>query len=443
MKKTGKLFLSLSLVFFYVISFQPKVIVIAENTESGSTIGNVKIESDKFDEIKDLIEEEIKLWKENPIVLSGNGTDISLNPDWFIFDVNTTVERYLLEMESSHPWYKFWKEDSVIHIPLSVKINQTLKQELLKYSHLNQEDTFLNIKKHAENLLHEPIETVALDLSMLEAERQAFTLDEMDLNLVDLPKIIDSLNDQVIPNGQIFSLKEKVQENNITYHEETIDFVASLLYSVVLQTNYEIIERHSQQKIPNYLEAGIEAKVDMNSEKDFKFKNINDTPSILKVSLKDNALLVELYSVPNKVKGEYQVLEKEQVTPRTIYRYSMSMDVGEEELVQEGVPGLKVSVYRTVSDKKGPYESQELVSTDYYPPTHRIIMKAVGEPNVSDQDLEVDLNGDGLPDRGNNDGNDANNEGVQNDIEESENIGSDTLPEGSYYDKAGNIITPK
>ena len=441
MKKTGKLLLSISLVFFYVVSFSPEVLVMAESTESSSTIGNVEIESDKFDEIKDLIEEEIKLWKDNPIVLSGNGTDISLNPDWFIFDVNSTVERYLLE--SSKPWYTFWKKDPVIHIPLSVKINQILRNELLKYSHLNQEETISNIKKHAENLSNEPIETVALDLSILESERQAFTLEEMNLNLIDLPEILDALNNQVIPSGQIFSLKEKIQKDNITSNEETIDLVASLLYSVILQTNYEIIERHSQQKIPNYLEAGIEAKVDMNSEKDFKFKNTNETPSILKISLKDNTLLVELFSVPNNIKGEYQVLEKEAVTPRTIYRYSSTMSAGEETLVQEGVPGLKVSVYRTVSDKQGPYESQELVSTDYYPPTHRIIMKAVGVPNASDKDLEVDLNGDGLPDRGNNDVNNTNNQGEQNDIEESENIDSDTLPEGSYYDKAGNIITPK
>ena len=147
---------------------------------------------------------------------------------------------------------------------------------------------------------------------------------------------------------------------------------------------------------------------------------------------------------------KYQVREKQEVLPRTIYRYSNELAPNKEQLLQEGKPGMRVSVYRQTSDKAGPFEKEELISEDYYPPVHRVILKSSIEPEISttpDPDLAIDMNGDGLPDV-NEETSNTNSPNPAGDSEkEQSNIipstsegDSDELPEGSYYDKAGNII---
>ena len=101
-----------------------------------------------------------------------------------------------------------------------------------------------------------------------------------------------------------------------------------MLYSIILQTDYEIVERHSQGVIPAYLEPGIKADTDLQSTKNIKFVSNNHT-AVLKVSLKDSNLLVELYSLPNGIDGEYEVRNSQVVDPRTIYRYSSDLKPGE------------------------------------------------------------------------------------------------------------------
>ncbi|MER2071734.1 MAG: G5 domain-containing protein, partial [Psychrobacillus sp.] len=119
--------------------------------------------------------------------------------------------------------------------------------------------------------------------------------------------------------------------------------------------------------------------------------------------------------------------------------YSKSLKEGEEELVQEGEPGLRVTVYRTVSDKIGPFEQQVAISKDYYPPKHRIVLTSIETSVSTDSDplTDIDLNGDGLPDIEKTEKPPSSTPGSPNSEE------TDELPEGSYYDKAGNIIAPK
>ena len=98
---------------------------------------------------------------------------------------------------------------------------------------------------------------------------------------------------------------------------------------------------------------------------------------------------------------------------------------GQESLVQEGTPGVRVSVYRTVSTDN----IEQLISKDYYAPTNRIVVKSsldadsssVNEPTTytSEQYTELDLNGDGLLD--------------YEEMNEDQN-------EDAVYDKGGNLI---
>jgi len=419
--------------------------VSAESDGSGSSIGGQPVESLNRDEIISLLNSKILEWKQNPIILAGNSTDITLDPEWFTFDVESTVEQF--ESQVSTAWYAFWKSERTIHLPLQVVISPELTEVIDGNGQSDTEATLEVIKNQVGILSNEPIETVALDMSLFQTDRIAFDIEEISINTSGLHDIISALNEQEIGSGEMFSINEHLEGVNLGASEETINFVTSLIYSAVLQTNFEVIERHSQGRIPNYLEPGIEATI--SNSKDFKFINTNNAPASIKISMKESELLVEIYSVPTETVANYLVSEKE-ITPRIIYRYSSELKPNEEKLIQEGQPGLRVSVYRTISDKAGPYEKEELISRDYYPPVNRIVLKSslVSETSTTlDPDLTVDMNGDGLPDIkddpliSTNPSPPAESEKEQSNFPPPASVeDSDGLPEGSYYDKAGNII---
>ncbi|WP_277584454.1 VanW family protein [Psychrobacillus antarcticus] len=418
----------------------------AEGEVSGSTIGGQEVESLEKDEIISVLNAEIVEWKQNPILLTGNNTDISLDPEWFTFNVEATVEQY--ENQVATPWYAFWNSAPTVHIPVQFTMNPELITLIEETAQLNTEETIVNINNQVGVLSMEPIETVALDLSMFQTERIAFSSENIVVNSNGLTNIASALNERVIKGGEVFSLLDGLKEINVDANKESVDFVASVLYSVLLQTNVEIVERHSQGIMPNYLEPGVEAKIRKNTNKDLKFINTNNAPIVLKMQLKGTDLLVEIYSVRLDTEATYRVADKVEIKPRTIYRYSAALKVGQEKLVEEGKVGLRVSVYRTISEKNGPFEKDELISSDYYPPTNQVILKSsvVPEtPTVTDPDLAIDLNGDGFPDvvtkPSTETDSKANVDGANKDETTEPEIDKETgLPIGTEYDKSGNIV---
>ena len=446
--KTAILVILTSFLFYiWSSNFTPlQQQVQAESEDSGSTIGGQEVDSLKKDEIISLLNSKILEWKQNPIVLTGNNTNLTIKPEWFSFDVETSVNQYFNQVDM--PWYVFWESAPSVHIPLQFSMNPEITSLIEEKAQLNTEETLSNIINHVGILSIEPIETVALDFSVFESERIAFDVENITINSSGLTNIVSALNEQVIGSGEVFSLLERLSGLNLDANEESADFVASVLYNVLLQTDFEIVERHSQGIIPGYLEPGVEVEIRKNTNIDLKFVNKNNTPAILKVQIKGTELLVEIYSVPSEMEATYRVTDRVEIEPRTIYRYSADLKVGNEKLVQEGKPGLRVSVYRTISEKSGPFEKEELISQDFYPPVNRVILKSslVPEtPTVTDPDLEIDLNGDGLPDVETPTTNPSTPmEGDGTNDENTPEVDESTgLPKGSYYDKAGNIIVPE
>ena len=438
--KISILFILISFLFYLSSSNYWSLLqtVKAESKVSGSTIGGQEVDGLKKEEIISLLNEKTREWKATPLVLDGNDKEITLEPKWFKFNVKATVEEYLQAVEK--PWFAFWEKEPTVHIPLQFTIQPDLTDLLKENPQLNLEETLANINASIGVLSEGPIETAALDFSVFESERIAFDLEEIKTNAVGLSEIVTVLNEQILNSGEVFSLLEKIDESGISYDDETADFVASLLYSVILQTNFEIIERHSQRVIPAYLEPGIEADVELDSKKDLQFLN-NNEPAILKMRIEDSSLFIEIYSIPSDINVKHEIREKLTINPRTIYRYSAELKPGKEELIQEGVPGIRVAVYRTISEKKGPFEEEKLMSQDYYPPTHRVVLTSSETQGTSvgnDPDLSVDLNGDGLADIEENV-----NENENESESESDSTSNSIEEENVEYDKAGNIIKPE
>lgn len=453
-----KVIILFSLITLLVYLWVPSTkfdVVQAEGEKADSTIGGIVVTGMDEEEIRIALDAAIATWKQNgDFVVQGGGVDLPLNKDYFEFDVNATMNQYV--NSTSKAWYAFWKSENTLNLPLTLTVNPEVNTEIDSVSLFVLEETYQNVVNEASYLSDQPVEATVTDLSIYEANRIAFTLENFDGNVAELTNITSQLNDTIISSGEIYSLLEHVE----TAEAYTLNFIASMLYSVVLQTDYEIAERNSQNLLPNYLTAGIEAKVNRDLDQDLKFINHTSAPSKLKMSVEGNTVKMEIYTVPTDSEVTYFVTDKQEVTPRTIYRYSNDLAMGKEELIQEGKPGLRVSVYRTILGE------DKLVSKDFYPPVNRIIVKSSKQPNVetptTDPDLTIDLNGDGLPDYIESENNQTSeNNKLPENSQTSENnktpessqttsnsntpntetnVNEDGLPEGMQYDKAGNII---
>src|SRR5690606_29780119 len=103
-------------------------------------------------------------------------------------------------------------------------------------------------------------------------KRVSFEIQEIHGNRASLSSLATELNDMMIMAGETFSFLQTVNDESILRDEESVNFFASVLYSVVLQADTSIIERHSQHKLPNYLQPGIEVEVSERLQRDFAFK---------------------------------------------------------------------------------------------------------------------------------------------------------------------------
>lgn len=435
----------------------------ADNNAVGSTIGGIETGDLKGEELKALLTNAVNDWHTQNLNVTGGETSIEVSSSTFQFDIESTVENYENQIHKS--WFAFWKDTPTVHLPLTVFPSETVKNEISNVSSWDTDLTYNNVELNAAYLKTDPVEAVVIDVSVLEIDRISLSVEPMPEKAMGINELVLVLNDTVIEPQMAFSMIEKLGDTINLANREAINFVASNLYNAALNINAEILERHSQNEIPSYLKPGLEAKVDAFAKEDLKFSNSLSHPVVLKLIMEEGNLKTEVYTPAKETEVDMTVSQDEEIQPRTITRYSAELAIGQTEQIQEGKKGLRISVYRTAFDE------QKLVSRDYYPPVDRIIVKSSKQPEVkspsgnlnNDPAYQVDLDGDGFPDTDTTNGNGQSNgpttpvSGPQNNgsNETNNNQGSgttnsanedaeeETLPPGSYYDKGGNLITPK
>lgn len=438
MKVRFKLIILAILSVFFLLLWDPINLFKAAyaNNGEGSTIAGVSVSGLDHDEMQAVLIDSINNWITQPIVVSDGGTEIIIDPSTFQFDIDSTLDQF--ESLTKKPWYAFWTSDKVVHLPLQITEPEAVKNELATFPAWDTDQTFNNLMSQVAFLKDHQVVAVVKDLSLYENERLALTIEEIPSSAFGTSELAQSLNGTIVNPGEQISYLELVQDFTSSANGEALNFVASLLYNTVLQTEYEILDRHAQNEVPSYIEAGNEAAVNLAYNEDLKFLNTSDHVASIKATVEGNSLKVEIFS-DTKLKDVSLITEKEAISPRIIYRYTNDLPIGQERLIQEGSEGLRVEVYRTVTENGSTIE--EKISRDYYPPTNRIVLKSSRESvvndantstdsenveqnptqNSTDPDLSLDLDGDGLAD-----------------YEEEEEV----LPPGSYYDKGGNLITP-
>jgi len=453
MKLYLKLGAMVAVLIILLTVWVPNMVVdsaLAKDVES--TIGGISVKDLEGDDIEYALQEAINIWRDAPVSVEGANITISLDPKLFVFDVESSIAEYHSLTDKS--WLAFWKQEQAIHIPLHVEVDDQVKKQLESIGVWEVEKTLNTIITEVSNLkTHEVAATVA-DTNLIESDRLALSIEEIPTNAMGVEKLANTVNDSIVLPNEPFSFLTMIEEKYEESDSEAINFVASMLYHVALQTEYEISERHSQGEKPNYLQQGLDAKVNQVLDKDLQFINRSDQPNKLKLTVEGDSLKVELLAQKKEKEITVRVSKDKIIQPRVIIRYSKDLPVGSEEVIQIGQEGVRVEVYRSILENGN--STEELVSRDYYPPVNKIIVKSSRQPvvpengsgtdkgNSNDPDLQMDLDGDGIPDT-QSENKKSDNSATKTNKDTSANTNTSKDPNDpeivyGYYDKGGNFI---
>lgn len=153
--------------------------------------------------------------------------------------------------------------------------------------------------------------------------------------------------------------------------------VSSTLYNAVVYANLEITERSNHCFESSYVAAGRDATVSWGTL-DFKFTNNRQYPIKIEASANSGVNKITIKGI--KEEKEYEVVIQSKVTSviqtPIQYQESSEMDEGEEKIIQNGHNGCTSVTYKILK-LNGATISTELMSTDYYKPLERIIVKGI------------------------------------------------------------------
>lgn len=159
--------------------------------------------------------------------------------------------------------------------------------------------------------------------------------------------------------------------------------VSSTLYNAVVYANLEIVERSNHCFESSYVAAGRDATVSWGTL-DFKFKNNRQYPVRIEASANSGVNKITIKGI--KEEKEYEIVIQSKVTSviqtPIQYQESSDMEEGEEKIIQYGHNGCTSVTYK-ITKLNGATISTELMSTDYYKPLERIIVK--GTKKVSQE----------------------------------------------------------
>lgn len=171
---------------------------------------------------------------------------------------------------------------------------------------------------------------------------------------------------------------EKV--NDTALDDDDKNVLSSLLYRLVVQTNFLIFEKNQGSELPSYIELGYEAKVNKVKDLDFIFMNENSADYTIEWKTVNGKLYGAVKGLPFAYEYKGVLKNKETLKPRTILRFSPNLPYGQMQVKRTGEKGELIQMYRTVYDEETGLIKQERVSEDFYPPVYRIEVHSTKEP---------------------------------------------------------------
>nr|WP_285853322.1 VanW family protein [Sporosarcina luteola] len=147
--------------------------------------------------------------------------------------------------------------------------------------------------------------------------------------------------------------------------------LSSILYSAVLQTNFQVDERNVGTVVSSTIQPGFEAAMNQTLGLDLKFTNSNKTDFTIRAAWSSGTIHVSIEGRPFYYTYEPRVSKLETYKPKTVRQYSTFIDDGQVVVSHEGKEGIEAIVTRTLS-VDGKVIDTENISEDFYAPIHRV-----------------------------------------------------------------------
>jgi hypothetical protein len=202
-----------------------------------------------------------------------------------------------------------------------------------------------------------------------------------------LTEALEHKNQLVIPAMSRFSLLDFVDEQSITLPNESLSILGSALYKTILFSNFEVVERYTSRQLPDYIELGYEANI-TKGKRDFAFYNPNTTDYVVNITISDNIISTELIGAPLLYQYEIERNDRTTFPPKSILQFDPKLPLGTSKIVERGEKGFLVKVMRKKLQENGDLLESELISEDFYPPIHQVIISSVLSKSVPIEEEE-------------------------------------------------------
>lgn len=345
-------------------------------------IGSVTVGGMKESEAKETVGSHIEDWKQKATIeLHMFDQSVNIPPDEIQFDIDESVRVAFNEGYANF---------------ISTVRLATLEEKIkeLPFANIIHSVSLQKLQKGIEEQLYTLTnETVMLDLNEYFIEEEKLIPQTVASVTKYVPEKnylstwVDALDGAIIPQHTLFSLLETLEQSGISpFKSEELNIVASMMYELLLQTNFTVVERHIGRVVPDYTEIGFDAIV-LPNEADLKFLNVNVYDYEIRTIYENNQLTIELYGIPFLYTYEI-VVEEERVAPRKIVHFSSRRSLGDVQTIRYGQDGYLVNVTKIVRNQNNEFVEEIDISEDYYPPVHQIEERSLYVPPIDDEDQD-------------------------------------------------------
>jgi hypothetical protein len=201
-----------------------------------------------------------------------------------------------------------------------------------------------------------------------------------------------------VPASSQVSFLQQLKTANLTWVSSSdLSTIASLMFQLVLKTNFSVLEKNQSAELPSYTPAGLEAKVDPQMNQDFIFANPNKTAYQLSFQKVRNGLYASLKGIPFAYSYDQLLKDKQTFQPKTVIQYSSTVPNGQSPVVEDkGTAGVLIKTFRETRSQTGQLIRSEEISEDFYPPIPKIELHSL----IEQQTVSLDGSFSGQPSAG-------------------------------------------
>ncbi|EPZ39679.1 hypothetical protein C289_0300 [Anoxybacillus ayderensis] len=328
----------------------------------GTMIGPVDVSNRSREEAHEQVNEKVNEWKQSATVkLVLEKKEATVQTDYFSFHMEESMKQAV----------------SGKRTPLLVSVDRQALQDAI--SSIGASSDWIDVEKVKTQLEQAAASLTSVDLSLQQYVREDMQ-QETILSQTTIPfhEELRAMKEAaiVMEPKQVFSVLDFLKKQGLGVSKEAMTLFASALYEVIIPTNFEIVERHTNIVLTNGVKIGFEAAVEQN-KKDFILFNPNDRPYTVEWRIKGNHMQVTLIGAPFMYQYVLKTNPIEYYEPKTIVQYSALLKPNEKRIKEEGKKGMLIRLYKEVYDRNRTLIETIPVSEDFYPPVHRVELRGL------------------------------------------------------------------